>query len=132
MARRAYDRTDLDETFSAKGWRSELDVYYRQRKSVWFVLAALIAMSAFWTSPWAWVAFFLTLAGYSALVGVRMGVVCGVSWATWFVLLIEQWVYIGGWGYRAFGLWCIGTLFLLVVWKADGVHQLRDRAARSH
>lgn len=129
MARRVYERSrdQLDDTFQASGWREELDVFYRQRKSVWFVLAVMVVMSAFWTSPWAWVVFFSILAGYSALAGVRIGVVCGASWAVWFFLLIERWVNIGGWPFRAYGLWCIATLFLLVVWKADGVHRLRDR-----
>lgn len=128
----AYDnaRRGLSDTFNTRGWRDEVDVYYRQRKSVWFVLAAMIALSAFWTQSWAWVAFLLVLAVYSALVGVRMGLVAGVSWAAWFVLLIEEWWAFDGWAFRAYGLWCIATMFLLVVWKADGVHQLRGDASR--
>lgn len=129
MARRAYERSrdQLDETFSPHGWREEAQVFYRQRKSVWFVLAIMVTLSAFWTNPWAWVAFFAVLAGYSALAGVRIGVVVGVSFAAWFVVGIERWAYPGSTFYRAAGLWCIATLFLLVVWKADGVHRLRDR-----
>lgn len=115
------------ETFRPSGWREEADVFYRQRKSVWFVLAVMITLSAFWTNQWAWPLFFLTLAIYSALAGVRIGVVCGLSFALWFFVGIERWITPGSSVYRLAGLWCIATLFLLVVWKADGVHRLRDR-----
>lgn len=130
MARRAYEGMKLDEMFSRKGWRGELDTFYRQRKSVWFVLALMIAMSAFWTNVWAWVAFFAILALYSTGVGVRMGMIVGISFCIWFLEGIEAAhlpaaMQPGHWIYRAVGLWCISTLFLLVVWKADGVHQLR-------
>lgn len=125
-------REDWQQTFTRSGWRDELEVYYRERKSVWFVLALMIAMGAFWTSPWAWVGFFCILATYSAFAMVRIGVVVGVSFAAWFVIGIEaahlpQFLWPNGTFYRAYGLWCIATLFLLVVWKADGVHKLRDR-----
>jgi hypothetical protein len=122
-------RADLQETFRASGWREELDVYYRMRRSVWGVLALMIVMSAFWTRPSAWVVFFLILAAYSALAQVRMGVICGLSFALWFFAGIEGWLRPGTVENRVLGLWCIATLFLLVVWKADGVHRLRDRRA---
>lgn len=115
------------QTFKRSALREELDTYYRMRRSVWFVIALMVAMSAFWTTPWAWVGFFLILATYSAWACVRMGFVCGVSFAGWFLLGLQQWIHPGTTLYRVIGLWCIATLFLLVVWKADGVHRLRDR-----
>lgn len=127
MARRAYERTQLDETFRAGGWREEADTFYRQRKSVWFVLACMIGLSAFWTNPWAYVAFFSMLALYSAVAGVRIGVVCGLSFTLWFLGIRLGWLPPGSTENRVAGLWAIATLFLLVVWKADGVHRLRDR-----
>lgn len=126
--RRQYDKGRLDETFGRAGWRHEAEVFYRQRKSVWLVLALMIGLSAFWDNVWAWVAFFGIMAIYSAWAGVRIGVVVGVSFALWFLAGIERWLSPGSTGYRALGLWCIATLFLLVVWKADGVpHRLLDR-----
>lgn len=123
--KRQYDRGQFDETFRRSGWRDEAAVFYRQRKSIWFVLAVMVAMSSFWTNQWAWVAFFLVLAVYSAWVGVRIGVLCGASFAIWFVAGIERWATPGTTLNRALGLWCIATLFLVVVWKADGVERLR-------
>lgn len=126
--RRQYGKGQLDETFKRSSWREEAEVFYRQRKSIWFVLALMVAMSAFWDNQWAWVFFFLILAVYSAWCGVRIGVVCGLSFTVWFVVGIEGWASPGTAVYRALGLWCIATLFLLVVWKADGVYQIGRRA----
>lgn len=122
-----YERTQLDETFRPGGWREEAEVFYRQRKSVWFTLAVMIGLSAFWTNTWAYVAFFGILALYSAVAGVRIGVVCGLSFSAWFLLSHLGWIAPGTTENRVAGLWSIATLFLLVVWKADGVHRLRDR-----
>lgn len=118
-------RSEFDDTFSRGAWRQEAAVFYRQRQSIWFVLAVMIGLSAFWDDPWAYVAFFGILALYSAYEGVRIGFVCGASWALWFLVGLQGWVSPGSVPYRVAGLWCIATLFLLVVWKADEKRQLR-------
>lgn len=130
--RSEYDRrrSEFEQSFGRKGWRDELDIYYRQRKSVWFVLAVIIVMSAFWDNPWTWVVYFGLMAGYSALAGIRIGVISGLSFCVWFIEGIEarhlpHWLWPGRVAYQTVGLWCVATLFLLVVWKADGVEQLR-------
>jgi hypothetical protein len=123
MARRVIRDSHLDETFARGAWREEAATFYRQRVSIWFVLAVMIGMSAFWTNPWAFTAFFAIFAAYSAWVGVRIGVLCGLSFALWFVALREGWVHPLDTANRVAGLWCIATLFLLVVWKHDGVEQ---------
>lgn len=113
------------DTFSYKGWKSEIEVVKRQRKSVWFMISALVAMAAFWTSPWAWIAFFSIMAIYSVAVNVRIGFLCGASFALWFLVGIEGWVLPNTTLSQAIGLWCIGTLFLVVVWKGDQVAQAK-------
>lgn len=118
--RRRYE--GIEENFGLRGWKKELDVFYRQRKSVIFVFALMVFMAAFWTSFWVWTVFFGVMAAYSLLVGVRIGFVCGLSFAIWFLALREWPLWflkhqtIG----QVIGLWCLATLFLLVVWKHDG------------
>lgn len=130
--RREYDRRreEFSKSFGRAGWKLELEGFYRQRKSVAFVLAAMIAMSAFWDNPWTWVVYFGVMAVYSILAGVRIGAICGVSFCIWFIEGIEarhlpHWMWPGHAFYQTVGLWCIATLFLLVVWKADGVETIR-------
>lgn len=127
MARRVLaDTVDrVEETFRPSGWRDELVTFYEQRRSVWFVLAVMVGMSAFWTSTWAYVAFFAILAGYSAFQGVRIGFLCGASFALWFTATQQGWITPGSTLNRIVGLWCIATLFLLVVWKAGERNQLQ-------
>lgn len=109
------------ETFSQRGWKSEWEVLKRQQKSVWFVIAALIVLAGFWTNLWAWVVFFSVLAIYSAFQRIRIAFVCGASFALWFAASIEGWIVPLTWQNQVAGLWCIGMLFLVVVWKADAV-----------
>lgn len=116
--------THMKEIFSSKGWRSELDVYNRQHRSVWFLLALMIVMSIWFTNPKAWIVFFGLMAAYSAVKGVRIGFVSGVSFSIWFAAGIYGWVMPGTTINRVIGLWCIATLFLLVVWKADEREQI--------
>jgi hypothetical protein len=122
--RRRYD--NIEENFGAKGWKEELKVINRQRKSVFLVFALMIVMAAFWENFWTWTVFFSAMALYSLFVGVRIGFVCGVSFAIWFLALREWPIYFAQ--HKTFsqviGLWCLGTLFLLVVWKADEKTQL--------
>lgn len=115
------------DTLGWAGWREEGRVLYRQRRSAFFVLALVIVISAFWTNPWAYVGFFAILALYSLFVRVRIGFLCGTSFAVWFTMSRMGWVTPGGTAARAFGMWAIAMLFFLVIWKADGVQQLRDR-----
>jgi hypothetical protein len=115
----------MEETFRPSGWRDEARMFYEQRRSVWLVLAVMIAMSAFWTNTWAYVAFFAVLALYSAVQGVRIGFVCGASFALWFFLGHMGWIEPGSTLNRIFGLWAIASLFLLVVWKAGEKNRLR-------
>lgn len=116
-------RSNAIATFSETGWKSEYEVLKRQRKSVYFVMSALVIMAAFWTSLWAWVIFFGVMALYSLAVGVRIAFICGLSFSLWFLAGIEGWIVPLTWQNQVAGLWCIGTLFLLVVWKADAVAQ---------
>lgn len=116
-------RSNALDTFSETGWRKEYEVLKRQRKSVAFVMSTLIIMAAFWTSLWAWIIFFGVMALYSLAVGVRIGFICGLSFSLWFLASIEGWIVPLTWQNQVAGLWCIGTLFLLVVWKADAVSQ---------
>lgn len=108
-------------TFSESGWKSEWEVLKRQQKSVWFVIAGLITLAAFWTNLWAWVVFFSVLAAYSALNKIRIGFICGLSFALWFAASIEGLIVPLTWQNQVAGLWCIGTLFLVIIWKADAV-----------
>lgn len=119
-------------TLAWSGWRDELKVLHRQRRSVFFVLALVIVISAFWTNGWAYVGFFAILALYSLWAHVRLGFVVGLSFSIWFTASRLGWVQPGGTGARIFGMWAIGMLFLLVVWKADGVAELRDRPGGSN
>lgn len=114
------DRMEL--TFGRAGFKEELGIFYKQRKSVCFVLACMLVMAAFWTSTWAWVIFFGVMAAYSAFAGVRVGVVVGLSFSLWFIGGIEHWIRPLTWQNQVAGLWCIATLFLLVV-RAAGVVQ---------
>lgn len=118
---------NIEDNFGAKGWKSELEVFYRQRTSVIFVIALMIVMGAFWTSFWVWSVFFAMMAAYSLLVGVRIGFVCGLSFAVWFLALREWplWFFHHKTLSQVIGLWCLATLFLLVVWKADGAEQVK-------
>lgn len=109
-------------TFGGVGFREEAAIFYKQRKSVCFVLACMIALAAFWTNIWVWVIFFGIMAAYSAYTGVRIGVVVGASFSIWFLAGIEKWIRPETWQNQVAGLWCIATLFLLVV-RAAGVVQ---------
>lgn len=121
--RRRYE--EMEHTLSPQGWKEELEVAYRQRRSVIFVIAIMIMMAAFWTSTWIWVIFFAVLGLYSLAAGVRIGMVCGLSFSIWFLCTIEHWIKPLTWQNQVAGLWCIATLFLVIVWKADGVAQLK-------
>lgn len=121
--RRRYE--EMEHTLSPQGWKEELEVAYRQRRSVIFVIAIMIMMAAFWTSMWIWVIFFAILGLYSLAAGVRIGMVCGLSFSIWFLCTIEHWIKPLTWQNQVAGLWCIATLFLVIVWKADGVAQLK-------
>lgn len=119
-------RAGLRDTLRASYWREEFVALWHQRNSVMFVMAAMIVMAAFWTNTWAWAVFFFVLALYSALSGVRMGIICGLSFCLWFVAGLEGWIRPLTWQNQAAGLWCIAALFLLVIAKADALEQLRD------
>lgn len=121
---------EVENTFINKeGWKVELEVAYRQRRSVIFVIAGLVAMAAFWDNTWTWAAFFSVLAIYALLAGVRIGFICGLSFAIWFTALAEWpvWFFNHHTISQAIGLWCIATLFFVVVWKKDGVEQVTLR-----
>lgn len=122
--RRRFDvgQDRMEFTFGRGGFKEEVGIFYKQRKSVCFVLALMIVMAAFWTNVWVWVVFFAIMAMYSAYNGVRIGVVVGVSFALWFLAGIEGWIVPLTWQNQVTGLWCIATLFLLVV-RAAGVVQ---------
>lgn len=104
----------------AEAWRAEFTAYKHPRSTLWFVFSAMLVLSAFWSNPWAWVVLFTAVAVYSASVGVLHGVVVGLLWAWWFVMLIEDWGDpLGGWLFTGYGLLCIGALMLLVVSKGE-------------
>lgn len=129
LTRDLLGETALDETLDPEGWRAEWEVLLRRRKSVLFILAAVVLLGVFYTSPWAWVIYFAILAAYSALWGVRMGLIVGASFCIWFIVGIQGWLSPTSTAYEAIGLWCVASLFLLVVWKADDVHLLHGRWA---
>lgn len=112
----------MEFTFGRGGWREELGIFYKQRKSVCIVLALMILLAAFWTNIWVWVIYFTVMALYSAYTGVRIGVVVGISFALWFLAGIEKWIVPETTANQVAGLWCIATLFLLIV-RAAGVVQ---------
>lgn len=124
MMRRRYDagQDRMEYTFGSGGWKEEAAIFYKQRKSVCFVLALMIVMAAFWTNSWVWVIFFGIMAAYSAWCGVRIGVIAGVSFSLWFLAGIEGWIVPLTWQNQVAGLWCIAMIFLLVV-RAAGVVQ---------
>lgn len=122
--RQRYDQAQdrMQYTFGYTGFKEEATLFYKQRKSVCFVLACMIGLAAFWTNLWVWVIFFGIMALYSAYTGVRVGVVVGVSFSFWFAAGILNWIKPETWQNQVAGLWCIATLFLLVV-RAAGVVQ---------
>lgn len=122
-------RDQLEETFSPQGWRDEWHAAYRQRKSIICVIAGMVAMQAFWNSSWTWVVFFFLLGVYSALAGIRIGMLCCFSFTIWF-FTSRQWPV---WYYhheairQGMALWCIATLAFVIVWKKDGAEQMKLR-----
>lgn len=125
--RRQRDR--LEYTLSPQGWRDELDVAYRQRRSIIFVIAGMIVMQTFWSSSWAWVVFFAVLGVYSLLAGVRIGAISGFSFAAWFATSRAWpiWYFHHENIRQAIALWCISTFALVIVWKKDGAEQITLR-----
>lgn len=124
MMRRNYDagQDRMEYTFGKAGWREEAAIFYKQRKDVCFLLALMVLLASFWTNTWVWVIFFAIMAAYSAFCGVRIGVICGLSLALWFLASLEGWIKPLTWQNQAAGIWCIATIFLLVV-RAAGVVQ---------